>query len=215
MFELWRLTNPQWAQLPVSEIRKRARLLIIDDEEFFYLDLFRKDGYNIEKWNDVKDLPKIESGYYDIILLDIQGIGKKLSQDQGMGILRHIKKACPAQIVVAYSNADFSLKYKEFFDLANKVLAKQADYVDFKRAVDELLGNRFSMGFYVESVAKLAAPHLSDTLKIQKAAEKAIRTRSLESLEKVLQKAETPLNVIEAIVRIVKSAIEVGNSVSL
>ena len=131
----------------IEEIRKRARLLIVDDGDFFYLALFRKDGYNIEKWNDVTDLPKLESGYYDIVLLDIQGIGKKQSKDQGMGILRHLKKACPAQIVVAYSNADFSLKYKEFFDLADKVLAKQADYVDFKRAVDELLGSRFCWVF--------------------------------------------------------------------
>lgn len=213
MFGLWRLWNPRWTQLSITEIRKRARLLIVDDGEFFYLDLFRKDGYSIEKWNDVKDLPKLESGFYDIILLDIQGIGKKQSQDQGLGILRHLKKACPTQIVVAYSNADFSLKYKEFFDLANKVLAKQADYVDFKRAVDELLENRFSFGFYVESISRLAAPHIPDVLKIQKATEKAIRTRNIQSLEKLLQKSETPLNIIEAIIRITKSAIEVGNSI--
>lgn len=214
MFGLPRIWSPQWTQLSIDEIRKRARLLIVDDEEFFYLDLFRKDGYTIEKWNDVKDLPKIESGYYDVVLLDIQGIGKKQSKDQGMGILRHLKKACPAQIVVAFSNADFSLKYKEFFDLADKVLAKQADYVDFKRAVDELLGSRFSLGFYVDSVSKLASPHLPDTAKIRKATEKAIRTQSVQSLEKILQKAETPLNVIEAILRIVNSAIQVGSSIS-
>lgn len=214
MFGLSGFWKSEWVQLPIDEIRKRARLLIVDDEKFFYLDLFRKDGYNIEKWNDVKDLPKIESGYYDIVLLDIQGIGKEHSQDQGLGIIRHLKKACPAQIVVAYSNADFSLKYKEFFDLADKTLAKQADYVDFKRAVDELLGNKFSLGFYVDSVTKIASPYLSDTAKFRKATEKAIRTKKAESLEKFLEKAEVPINTIDTIIRTVKFAIQIGSSLA-
>ncbi len=214
MIDLWRFWTPQWTALSIEEIKKRARLLIIDDGEFFYLDLFRRDGYNIDKWNDVKDLPKVESGYYDIVLLDIQGIGKKHSKDGGMGILRHVKQVSPGQIVVAYSNADFSLKYKEFFDLADRVLAKQADYVDFKRAVDELLESRFSLGFYVEGVNKLASGYLSDTSKIRSAAEKAIRTKNVGPLEKILQKAEVPLKTIEAIVRIVKLAVQIGDSVT-
>lgn len=106
------------------------------------------------------------------------------------------------------------MKYKEFFDLADKVLAKQADYVDFKRAVDELLEKRFSMGFYVEGVNKLTSRHLSDTSKIRKATEKAILTHNVQSLEKLLQKAEIPFNTIEAIIRIVKFAIQVGSSVT-
>ncbi len=206
-------SRTSWLQLSIEEIRKRSRLLVVDDGEFFYLALFKKDGYNIEKWDEVNDLPKLESGYYDIILLDIQDVGKKLSKEQGLGVLRHLKKVCPAQIVVAYSNADFSLKYKDFFDMADKVLAKQDDYVDFKRAVDTLLGHRFSLGFYLDSVAKLASPHLPETTKIRKAAEKAIRARNPRRLENVLRRAEVPPDPLDAILRVVALAIKISTAI--
>ena len=64
----------------------------------------------------------------------------------------------------------------------------------------------------MNSVSKLASPYLPDTSKIQKATEKAIRTNSVQTLEKILQKTEIPLSVIEAIIRIVKMAIQVGIS---
>lgn len=35
MFDLWRLWRSEWTELTIDEIKKRARLLIIDDGEFF------------------------------------------------------------------------------------------------------------------------------------------------------------------------------------
>ena len=58
----------QWPKLELDEIRKRARILVIDDNEFAYQPLFENDGYTIEKWDDLDDLPKLEKGYFDIIL---------------------------------------------------------------------------------------------------------------------------------------------------
>jgi len=59
-----------WPTIELSEIKKRARLLVIDDSDFPYQSLFERDGYTIEKWPDVTDLPKLESGFYDVVLLD-------------------------------------------------------------------------------------------------------------------------------------------------
>ena len=76
-----------WPQLQFDEIKKRSRLLVVDDNDFPYEALFKRDGYNLEKWSDIDDLPKIESNYYDILLLDMQGIGRQQSIQQGLGIL--------------------------------------------------------------------------------------------------------------------------------
>jgi CheY-like chemotaxis protein len=134
----------------LQQIVDRARILVIDDEDFPYGALFRRDGYNVTKWHDVTKLPEIEQGKYDIILLDLQGIGKKISKDQGLGVLRHIKQVRPTQVVVAYSNADWPVEYQPFFDLADDVLPKSADYVQFKQSVDELLQEHFSVGFHLQ-----------------------------------------------------------------
>lgn len=212
----WRILNmlfskkKQWPSLSVEEIRKRARILVIDDSDFFYLQLFQNDGYTIEKWDDVYDLQKLEAGYYDIILLDIQGVGKKQSQDQGFGILKHINQVCPAQIVIAYSNADFSLKYQDFFKIADSTLAKTDDYVDFKRSVDRLLLQKFSMGFYVDRIIKLAAPYLQDSNKVKTLSEKAIINKKIERLKDYLQEHIDNEKTIAAILQIVQIAISIA-----
>jgi hypothetical protein len=39
-----------WPDIPFSEIKKRARMLVIDDSDFPYQTLFERDGYTLEKW---------------------------------------------------------------------------------------------------------------------------------------------------------------------
>lgn len=199
-----------WKPLPWEEIKKRARILVIDDGEFYYKQLFEKDGYTIEKWDDVDDLPKLEAGHFDIILLDIQGVGRRQSTEEGLGILKHIHRTCPAQIVIAYSNADWSLKYKEFFDMADAALPKAADYVDFKRKLDELLKKRFSMGFYVDRALKVASPYIGDEEKTRQMIANAIDKKDLSKLESHLSFEIDKKDIVQIILQIVQVAIGVA-----
>ncbi|MFZ2492174.1 MAG: hypothetical protein WA208_11865 [Thermoanaerobaculia bacterium] len=180
---------------------------MIDDGDFYYLPLFQRDGYTIEKWNDVDDLPKLESGYYDLILLDIQGVGSAQTQEQGLGILRHLRQTSPAQILVAYSNADWSLKYQPFFDLADAVLAKGTDYVDFKRTVDDLLRKKFSLGFYLDRIVNIAEAHVADTARMRTTAEKAILQRHASGLEAFLSANHVDPEVASTILQVAQVAI--------
>lgn len=120
-----------------AEVVRRARILVIDDGAFPYKQLFERDGYTIQQWPDVTDLPALETGEFDLILLDLVGVGLAESADEGFGLLRHIRQTSSAQIVIAYSNADLSLKYQPFFRDADAVLhMTKTDYVEFKRTVD-------------------------------------------------------------------------------
>jgi len=207
----WFGRKADWPQLPADEIRKRSKLLVIDDQQFDYVSLFEKDGYNIEKWDDIVDLPKLESGYYDVILLDIQGVGKQQSSnEQGFGILKHLKKVRPPQIIIAYSNADYAVKYQDFFSMADAAFSKASDYVDFKRKVDELLISRFSMGFYVDKIIALASPHTSDMGKIRKLSRKAIAQRNANIVKPYLEGVIDDKELITTILRIIGCAIELG-----
>ena len=207
----WPFSRKRWPDFSMDEIRKRARVLVIDDVEFAYLYLFKKDGYTIDKWNDVDDLPKLESGYYDIVLLDIQGVGKELSQEQGLGILKHLRKTCPAQIIIAYSNADFSLKYQRFFRMADETLSKSDDYVQFKRIVDRFLADRFSLGFYVDRIAKLASPYLSDTIRVKELSKAAIFQGKNTKLVAYLKQHVDSKEALSMILQVVQVAIGIAS----
>jgi CheY-like chemotaxis protein len=200
-----------WPDIPFSEIKKRARLLVIDDADFAYQILFERDGYTIEKWADVTDLPKLESGFYDVILLDLQGVGREQSVEQGLGVLRHVRQVAPAQLIIAYSSADWSLKYQEFFDLADAVLAKSADYVDFKRTVDQLLQQRFSLGFYIARVQALVGKYVDDPERIEGLVHNAVLNGSSEKLQKYLASKSTDPQVIAKVLDVIKIAVGIAS----
>jgi CheY-like chemotaxis protein len=208
MFDFFK--RSEWPNMPFDEIKKRARLLIIDDENFAYRDLFTRDGYVIDKWDDVEDLSKLETNFYDIILLDVQGVGRELSADHGLGILQHIRKTAPSQVVIAFSNAQFSLKFQEFFSMADARLSKGADYVEFKRTVDQLLQQRFSLGFYVGKVASIVGPRIDDPERLDKETRKAIFKKNPQSLAKFLADKVSDPKTLELVVGIVEIAVKVA-----
>jgi CheY-like chemotaxis protein len=200
------------AEIPLKEIISRVRILVIDDQEFPYVKLFKRDGYSVDKWRDVTRLVEIEQGDYDLILLDLQGVGSAISvSEQGLGVLRHIKKVRPTQLVIAYSNAEFPLQYQPFFDLADGVLQKSADYVDFKRKVNDLLQSHFSAGFHIRQIEhefSLAGlpPGRGATL-----ARRALRTHDTENLHKYLTKKLDDPVTIDRIIAIAQLAIGVAS----
>src|SRR5438552_3980352 len=82
--------------------------------------------------------------------------------------------AKPAQIVVAYSNAEWPVKYQPFFEMADAVLPKTGDYVEFKRTVDDLLQQRFALGFYLSRVNDELGEQAASVPKATPKAQKAL-----------------------------------------
>jgi len=155
-------------------------------------------------------MDKLEQGFFDLILLDMKGVGKGMAKDQGLGLLRHIKSANSTQIIIAYSGATFSLKDKVFFDLADSTLAKTADYVDFKREVDECLRRRFSIEYHLARLEDLAAARGADRSAIRKAAQKALDKRDSSVLEKSMGKMGLGEDAINIGLQIIQVAIGVA-----
>jgi CheY-like chemotaxis protein len=207
---MW-FTRPRWPDIPAEEIKKRARLLVIDDDEFPYQTLFERDGYTLEKWPDVIDLPKLESGFFDIVLLDLQGVGRQQSSEQGLGILRHLRKTTPAQIIIAYSSADWPLKYQEFFEQADAVLGKSSDYVDFKRKVDQLLEQRFSIGFYIARIQKVVGPNIDDPVRLERLSRDSILGKDTSKLRSFLEDRMQSPEAIGNVLSLVQTAIAVAS----
>lgn len=198
--------------MPFDEVKKRARLLVVDDESFIYLDLFRKHGYSIEQWLDVDDLSRLENGGFDIILLDVQGVGKTVSPtEQGLGILRHLRLVNPAQIVIAFSASDYSLKYQDFFKLADAALSKGADYVDFQQQVDDLLKARFSKGFYVSRVAAATQLGSSDRTRLERETSDALDQRDPSKLVSYLKGKVITKENADLAIKILKVGFEVAD----
>lgn len=198
-------------EIPLKQIIARVRILVIDDQEFPYVKLFRRDGYNVDKWKDVSRLAHIEQGEYDLILLDLQGVGAAISSaDEGLGVLRHIKKVRPTQLVIAYSNAQFPLQYQPFFELADGVMQKSADYLDFKRKVDDLLQDHFSVGFQIRKIEMEFSNAGLSADKGAKLARRALRSRDVEPLRLYLTRHMDDTVSIDRIIAVAQLAISIA-----
>lgn len=211
--KLWKHTQT-WPRFTHEEILKRARLLVIDDSDFPLIKSFRKDGYTITKQNDVKELAQLETDAFDLILLDLEGVGTSLSEDQGFGILRHIRETNPTQLVIAYSNQEWSLEYQHFFEEADAALPKtKTDYYEFKRTVDRLLDRRFSLDYYVERAEEELEEYKAAVPKAPKKIRAAILTGRGSKLNEYLQDRVEDKNVINTVMQITQIAVQVGQIV--
>lgn len=207
------ISHPKaWPDLPHDDIKKRARLLVIDDTGFPYAPLFKKDHYSLDAWKDVSDLSKLETGFYDVILLDLQGVGMALSADHGLGVLKHIRQKNKTQIVIAYSSASFPIASHSFFDLADAILPKDCDYVDFKRMVDDLLKKRFSMSFYLDKIEASASGDATEKKRLRELSKEAILKSDIENLRSYLTRKSLDRESLNTILNIVQTAISIGST---
>ncbi|MEA2337749.1 MAG: hypothetical protein QOE82_1756 [Thermoanaerobaculia bacterium] len=207
----WLFPRRHWPSLTLDQIRSRARILVIDDDPFRYLDMFTEAHYRIEQWLDVTSLASLEQEDYDIILLDIADVGKKISGDEGLGVLKAVRSVSPTQIIVAYSNKEFSLRLKQFLNLATDSIDKNVtDYADCKATIDKLLHMRFSLSWYVDQVIDQLREQTRDAQKLRKQTEKAILHRNPRYFEnRVHPHTDTEKTAVAISLRHIRSAIGV------
>ena len=199
-----------WPELDIKTIRKISQIVVIDDNEFAYEKLLAKDGFNLKKWDDVDDLNKLSEGYFDVILLDIHGVGRALSTEEGFGVLKHLKENNPTQLIIAFSNADWSLKYQEFFKLADATLSKDKDYVVFKSEIERLLKNRYSKEFYFKRISEIVGD--IDTKKnFYNVLEASYRKKDRTILKKYLEKREISSEDMKKIFTIFEMSLNILN----
>lgn len=187
---MWKFKRKTLRNIPASitedEARKRARILVIDDDKTaFPVELMKAEGYNIIWWENVHNLKELETGEYDLIVLDIHGItSSEQSTSGGIGILEHIKQHNPAQLVIAYSSKKYDFNQGAFWKLADDFLGKPSPLIECKQRIDTLLNSRFSISYYWGV--------LRDLLKKQDVSEKNIQKLEKLVVKKLEKKKQYP-----------------------
>ena len=136
--------------LPFKVLLRRTRIVVIDDKvsEFPFKPL-TNEGYSIVHWSDVETLRTLEDGMFDIIILDINGVGRKLDSDnEGAGILRHLKDFNPSQIVIAYSGESHDPSRIQFFQQADQFVPKPTNAITWKEILDDLIKTKVNVNHY-------------------------------------------------------------------
>jgi CheY-like chemotaxis protein len=189
---------------PFNELKKRARILVIDDEECsFPFELLRKEDYAIDHWPEVRDLRTLEDGIYDIIILDIKGVARDYDRNDGLGILEHLKKVNPSQIIIAFSGQSFDLSKNRFWKLADDALAKPVDVTTCKQVIDRLIERKMTFQHYWQGVENIllheGVPN-RDVRRLEKRVFRALKRRdkdaACDALRGALDKVELAMRLV-------------------
>lgn len=115
-------------KLSREELLRRSRILIIDDEKPDLIQDLKRAGFSVDYEADItqSNLDMIERPTYDLVILDFGSVGHFFGADEGLSLLRHLKRVNPAVIVFAYTSMALTQQHADFFRLADGVLAKDA-----------------------------------------------------------------------------------------
>mgnify|MGYP001987829082 CR=1 FL=1 len=133
----------------LDEIKGICKILFIDDKSFPVIDILKTAGWcNTTRIKDVDSLEQMEVKEAHILIVDIQGVGKKLKfKDEGLGLILALKEKYPNKKVIVYSAEDQG-KIQAFhpgIDAADKRLSKQADPYQFQIVVEGYAKEAFSL----------------------------------------------------------------------
>jgi len=191
-------------------IRKTARLLVIDDQTFTPQRLFTRDGYHVERWSKVENVSQLTDDHFDLILLDLHGVGLSESPErQGLGILQHVKQTNPTQLVIAYSAQPWNITNRDYFALADAVFEKGDDYLAYKKKVDDLLLRRYSVGYFIAKMNQELGDVAASSPKAVAKALAAIRRGSTSQLRSYLEKSIQDKGTIDRVIAIIGIAIKI------
>jgi DNA-binding response OmpR family regulator len=135
------------SNIPRDELRRRSRLLVIDDERPELIDDLQQSGFAVDYQPDInqQNLRLLDQPIYDLILLDFGNVGKTVGPDEGLTLLKHIKRVNPATIVIAYTSKALFADYADFYRMADGVLAKDAGIAESLEKIEENLQKAHSL----------------------------------------------------------------------
>lgn len=194
----------------LDEVRKRAQILIIDDQEWPHQKQLEIDHFHVTRWFDVEDTDSLTNGSFALVMLDINGVGLKHSPErQGIGILDFIKKKNPAQLVIVYSAQPQAVGDAVTLAHADAVMDKGSSYLDFRDKIDTLLLRRATPDYFIASMNQALGADAAKAPKAVPLALKALRTGNSSSLTTYLARNLGNEAVEEVVAFIIRIGIKV------
>ncbi len=125
---------------------KNSKICIIDDGIQDLRSLIKglkSEGFtNLIEKKKVHSINELLQEDYDLIILDITGVAKEISAEDGMGVLSELKRNNPALQVLVVSGSSFSPELSQKLSQADLIRNKPVLPSDLAADVEELLKYR-------------------------------------------------------------------------
>lgn len=122
--------------LKLKEVKRSdIKIAIIDDEPFEMMEIIKRHGFIIDQILDTNNLNILAA--YDIIICDINGVGKDLSREfQGAWLIKEIYKLYPFKIIILYTGISYDARYSEYLKRTEYSIKKDVSSEAFVEKLD-------------------------------------------------------------------------------
>jgi CheY-like chemotaxis protein len=129
----------QTTVLPRDEAIRRGRIAVLDDEFPEVLRDLKNRGLAVDHIFSTEDpnFHRLELAFYDVLLLDYGGIGRRFGSQEGLDVLRHLKRVNPSLIIMAFTGRTFDADKADFFRKCDGVIKKD---IGIRETLEELEG---------------------------------------------------------------------------
>lgn len=181
-------------EITLANLKRNTEILVIDDDEFVYLDLLRKSEYRIEHRSDIQSLKDVAE--FDVILCDVRGVGKFLnSQFEGAYLVKQIKEKYPNKIVISYTANSYDPKFQEYLSYADATVPKGTALEDWDSLLTKMLKELADPVKQWEKARKALLQAGVPTIIVAKYESeyvRAVKSGEYESLKEVYEKSKKP-----------------------
>lgn len=119
--------------------KRTLRILFIDDHKFPIVDNLKKADYQVEWIRDIKkiDDPRVINSH--IIFVDYKGVGKNLSDKEGIGVSMMLKNEYgDSKYLIVFSGENIPNNLiQEIKSASDDILSKSNDTSEFIRVIEE------------------------------------------------------------------------------
>lgn len=178
--------------LPREELLRRGRTVVLDDQAPEMLEDLRQRGLAIDHWTSTSDpgFTRVESTFYDVMLLDYGGIGARFGEDEGLDVLRYIKRVNPALRVIAFTGKRFDSSKGDFFRLCDGIIVKDSGIREMMEELERHLAEALTPAYHWRALCRALGiqPDSSEARSLEKRLSDAIRRpasreRMIESIK--------------------------------
>lgn len=138
--QLYQLSDLYTAKRAIDSVSARSKVpvLIIDDEEFTYINELRNEKFLITTIKDIEDYSAVAE--YPVVICDVKGVGHKFNKEkEGAYIVKELKKRYPFKQFAVYSSVS-TYKLEIMNDLEGiKRIKKDVDMDMWCSYIDEMI----------------------------------------------------------------------------
>jgi hypothetical protein len=125
-----------------SIIKDDVRILFVDDEhtKFKMVSILKTNGWkNTMSIKDVTDLDDLKVKEANFIFVDINGVGKTLFKDEGLGLAAALKNKYPKKVIIIYSDESTGDRFHRALQVVDDCLPKNAEPYQFINLIENHL----------------------------------------------------------------------------